>query len=239
MIDTCMVLWNQGSRRKGIKVLFTFALICISLSLLLVTSIIPGWILLTRNPARTTTTHADSTRLSSVQSGNPATVIAATQIPVVSATASTVCATSTPHVGGAAQIGRRRQQASGVAGRPALSPSPIVVRASGQHANRGNFIKAHAIYSGRSSGALSHLHSSAPKEILPTPTMTLTPGTTATSPIITITPYSMHPHIARTGILSSGSHSSEEIVKANPTALADPLLMAGQIPQKCTLAHQG
>jgi hypothetical protein len=231
-----MVLWNQGSRRKGIKVLFTFALICISLSLLLVTSVIPGWILLTRNPARTTT-HTDSTQLSSVQGGNPATVIAATQIPIVTATASTVCATSTPHVEGAVPIGRRRQQASGIAGQPVLSPSPTVVRASGQHANLGNLIEAHTIYSGRSSGALSHLHSSASEEILPTPTMILTPGTTATSPIITITPHSMHPHIARTGILSSGSNSSEEIVKANPTVLADPLLAAGQIPQECTPAH--
>jgi len=236
MIDTCMVLWNQGSRHKGVKALFTFALICISLSLLLVTSIIPGWILLTRNTDGTTT-HAGITQLSSVQGEHPATVIATTQIPVVSATASTVCVTSTPHVG-AVQIGRRQPQASGLAGQPALSSSPTVVRTSRQHSNTGILIEAHTIYSGRSSGALSHLHRSAPEEILPTPTMTLTPDAIATAPSITITPHSpMRPHIARTSTPSPGTKCSEEIVKANPTVVAGPLLVASQILHECTPAH--
>jgi len=236
MIDTCMVLWNQGSRHKGVKALFTFALICISLSLLLVTSIIPGWILLTRNTDRTTITHTEITQLSSVQGKHPATAIAATQIPVVSATASTVCAISTPRVG-AVQIGRRQQQALGVAGQPTLSPSPTIVHTSGQHSNAETLVEAHAIYSGRSSGALSHLHSSATEEILPTPAMTLTPGATATSLVITVTPHSIRPHIARTGTPPLGSNSSEEIVKANPTVFTNPLLAAGKIPHECTPAR--
>jgi hypothetical protein len=44
MIDTIMALWNRGSRRRGIRVLAIFFVLCICLSLLSFVIDVPHWI---------------------------------------------------------------------------------------------------------------------------------------------------------------------------------------------------
>ncbi len=69
MIDILMALWNRGQRGRGIMVLLAFLLICISISLLLVT--VGGLSLFAQGKQRSSTSAVNLTATDQVNNGDP------------------------------------------------------------------------------------------------------------------------------------------------------------------------
>ncbi|HTK08462.1 MAG TPA: hypothetical protein VL485_14930 [Ktedonobacteraceae bacterium] len=175
MIDTFMALWNRGSRHRGIKVFFTFSLVCISLSLFLVTVIIPGWILFTQNDSSMMTTNASNELLAAAPSTDESSTPLVPQTPLAVSATSTpdvLCVAPSPTPVASSHNVRASRSARG--GSQALPAVPTAAVTTDENSHPKVFVEPHIVYSGQPRGAISHLQSSIIEASTPTATATST-----------------------------------------------------------------
>jgi hypothetical protein len=161
MIDTVMALWNHGSQHRAVRIFFTLSLICMSISLLLVTIVIPGYILFVQQASNGMTANSlESNVVAPIQGGGG--MFVATPKALGSGSAEAIarkCVKPTPQKGP-----RRRARIAENMGQQAqvFVPSSIPTPTSVKESRKGAkiVVESHHVYAGRPKGSVSHIQTS-------------------------------------------------------------------------------